>query len=85
MNVKTSSKPGVGATLKEVGSRLLSVTQKRNQGWFKVTHGYASSLDYAPGFPVTYCYVSRLRSLVSGYVLVRMSVTKPDSRLRIVT
>ena len=33
-------KPGVGACLKIVGSRLRSVTQKRNRGRFPVTLGY---------------------------------------------
>ena len=54
---------------KKVGFRLRSVTQKRNQGRFRVTHGY----------------VSWLRSPIPGYVWLRKSVTQAGSRLRMVT
>ena len=36
-------RPGVGACLKKVGSRLRMVTQKRNRGRFPVTQGYTKT------------------------------------------
>ena len=42
-------------------------------------------VGYAAQFPVTYGYVSRLRSPVLGYAWLRKLVTQPGSRLRMVT
>ena len=47
----------------KAGYRICTVTQKRNQGRFPVTHGNVSRLRS----PVTYGYVSWLHNLALGY------------------
>ena len=64
---KIVSGPGVGAWLRNVGSRLRTVTQKHNQVRFPVTCGYVSWLhNPVPGYAWLHKLAKKMRNRVTG-------------------